>query len=81
MDPRDLEILQGFDPANLTIADLRQVKNTVLRQALFSAVQSLVSDHLKVGAEHSNHWAHTNHGKSIFLDVVFPEVPTINPTK
>jgi hypothetical protein len=74
MARREIALLENIDLAKLTIADLSSVKNGVLRQALFSALQSLVVD---TAAEHTNHWKFTSHGKALLADLILPELPAL----
>ena len=71
MEKEDLELLETFDPTKLTIADLGKLKNSVLRQAVFSALQSAAN---VAGADHTNHWAFSSHAKSMLIDVGNPEI-------
>jgi len=69
MERKDIEILEAFDPAKLTLEDLSQLKNSVLREALSSALQSLIAS----GAQHTNHWAFGSHMAAMLRDAVFPK--------
>jgi hypothetical protein len=71
MEKIDLELLETFDPMKLTIADLGKLNNSVLRQAVFAALQSAVN---VTGADHTNHWAFSSHAKSIQIDSGDPEI-------
>jgi hypothetical protein len=74
MAREEVELLENLDLAKLTIADLSGLKNSVLRQALSSALQSIF---LGAGAEHTNHWKFTSHAKALLVDVIIPEIPVL----
>jgi len=46
MERKDLEVIEAFDPAKLTLEDLRQVKNTVLRQAVGAISRTAILRHV-----------------------------------
>lgn len=62
--PREIEKLEGLDLSKITLAELARLKNSVLRQALISALEAASTP---AGAEHTNHWKFTSHGKAMVL--------------
>jgi hypothetical protein len=61
-----LKALDKFDLEQMTVAEIREVRNPVLRRVLLSAISTITA-----ALEHTSHGMHTSHAKSEALDIPF----------
>jgi hypothetical protein len=69
--PRDKDAIQSLDEIDLeklTIAEIRALKNPVLRRVLFEAISVITAK-----PEHTSHGSHTSHLKDLPSDIRFGE--------
>jgi hypothetical protein len=61
-----IELLDKLDLETMTIAEVREIRNPVLRRVLFDAILKIAA-----GPQHTSHGSHTSHLKSQELEIQF----------